>query len=80
MGHPRTALVTGGMGGLGEAIARTLHDAGHTVLVTHSRSDEAASTAVAARMFPLVPAATVTVTVSPAFISTTAGASPAAML
>ncbi len=44
MGHPRTALVTGGMGGLGEAIARTLHDAGHTVLVTHSRSDEAAST------------------------------------
>ncbi len=40
----RTALVTGGMGGLGEAIARALHDAGHTVLVTHSRTDEAAST------------------------------------
>ena len=40
----RTALVTGGMGGLGEAIARVLHDAGHAVLVTHSRSDEAAST------------------------------------
>ena len=39
----RTALVTGGMGGLGEAIARALHDAGHAVLVTHSRSDEAAS-------------------------------------
>ncbi len=38
-----TALVTGGMGGLGEAIARHLHDAGHTVLVTHARSDEAAS-------------------------------------
>lgn len=37
-----TALVTGGMGGLGEAIARHLHDAGHTVLVTHARSDEAA--------------------------------------
>lgn len=30
------ALVTGGMGGIGEAIARVLHDAGHTVLVTHS--------------------------------------------
>ncbi|AUT46491.1 TPA: acetoacetyl-CoA reductase [Escherichia coli] len=32
----RTALVTGGMGGLGEEIARSLHDAGHTVLVTYS--------------------------------------------
>ena len=32
----RTALVTGGMGGLGEAIARALHDAGHTVIVVHS--------------------------------------------
>lgn len=32
------------MGGLGEAAARSLHDAGHTVLVTHSRSDEAAAT------------------------------------
>lgn len=31
------------MGGLGEATARALHDAGHTVLVTHSRSDEAAA-------------------------------------
>lgn len=39
----RTALVTGGMGGLGEAIARALHDAGHRVLVTHARSDEAAN-------------------------------------
>lgn len=38
-----TALVTGGMGGMGEAIARKLHDTGHKVLVTHSRSDEAAS-------------------------------------
>ena len=43
-GSNRTALVTGGMGGLGEATARALHDAGHTVLVTHSRSDEAAAT------------------------------------
>ena len=41
-----TALVTGGMGGLGEAIARHLHDAGHTVLVTHARSDEAARRAL----------------------------------
>ena len=32
----RTALVTGGSGGLGEAIARALHDAGHTVLIVHS--------------------------------------------
>lgn len=32
----RTALVTGGNGGLGAAIARALHDAGHTVLVIHS--------------------------------------------
>lgn len=30
----RTALVTGGTTGLGHAIARRLHDAGHTVLVT----------------------------------------------
>ncbi|NLY63968.1 MAG: acetoacetyl-CoA reductase [Alcaligenaceae bacterium] len=30
----RTALVTGGTGGLGSAIARALHDAGHTILVT----------------------------------------------
>lgn len=35
----RTALVTGGMGGLGQAIARALHDEGHTVLVTHSLSN-----------------------------------------
>jgi len=32
----RTALVTGGSGGLGEAIARALHHAGHTVLIVHS--------------------------------------------
>lgn len=36
MAKERVALVTGGMGGIGEAIARALHDSGHTVLVTHS--------------------------------------------
>lgn len=40
MTNKRTALVTGGMGGLGEAIARKLHDAGHTVLVTHSPGND----------------------------------------
>ncbi|RUL78150.1 acetoacetyl-CoA reductase [Dyella choica] len=34
------ALVTGGMGGIGEAIAKVLHDAGHTVLVTHSPGND----------------------------------------
>ncbi|WP_233887725.1 acetoacetyl-CoA reductase [Paraburkholderia flagellata] len=32
----RIALVTGGMGGLGEAISVKLHDAGYRVVVTHS--------------------------------------------
>ena len=32
----RVALVTGGMGGIGEAISTKLHDAGHTVVVTYS--------------------------------------------
>lgn len=32
----RVALVTGGMGGIGEAIAQALHQAGYAVLVTHS--------------------------------------------
>jgi acetoacetyl-CoA reductase len=32
----RIALVTGGMGGLGEAISTKLHDAGYKVVVTHS--------------------------------------------
>lgn len=36
----RTALVTGGMGGLGQAIARTLHAAGHRVLVTCTTTDD----------------------------------------
>ncbi|WP_296650317.1 acetoacetyl-CoA reductase [Paraburkholderia sp.] len=32
----RTVVVTGGMGGLGEAISTKLHDAGYAVVVTHS--------------------------------------------
>ena len=32
----RIAVVTGGMGGLGEAISTILHDAGYAVVVTHS--------------------------------------------
>jgi acetoacetyl-CoA reductase len=40
MSTSRTALVTGGTGGLGRAIARALHDQGHTVLVTHSPGND----------------------------------------
>lgn len=32
----RIAAVTGGMGGLGEAISTKLHDAGYEVVITHS--------------------------------------------
>ncbi|MES2353557.1 MAG: acetoacetyl-CoA reductase [Pseudomonadota bacterium] len=32
----RIALITGGMGGLGESISTKMHDAGYTVVVTHS--------------------------------------------
>ncbi len=32
----RTALITGGMGGLGETISTKMHDAGYKVVVTHS--------------------------------------------
>ena len=35
MSTTHTALITGGTTGLGQAIARALHDQGHTVLVTH---------------------------------------------
>jgi len=35
-----TALVTGGTGGLGQAIARALHDQGHTVLVSHTPGND----------------------------------------
>jgi acetoacetyl-CoA reductase len=37
--NPRTALVTGGMGGLGETISIKLADAGYKVLVTYSPSN-----------------------------------------
>jgi len=40
MAARHVALVTGGMGGIGEAIAKVLHDAGHTVLVTHSPGND----------------------------------------
>jgi acetoacetyl-CoA reductase len=44
MGTDRVALVTGGMGGLGAAISRTLHDAGLTVAVSYStRNDHVAT-------------------------------------
>jgi len=39
MNEKRVALVTGGMGGLGTAIARRLHRAGLTVAVTYSPSN-----------------------------------------
>jgi len=36
----RTALITGGMGGLGDAIVTSLHEAGHRMLVTASPTNQ----------------------------------------
>ena len=38
----RIAVVTGGMGGLGESISTKLHDAGYAVVVTHSPNNTGA--------------------------------------
>jgi acetoacetyl-CoA reductase len=40
----RTALVTGGNRGLGAAIARALHDAGHAVIVAHTPGNSQVAT------------------------------------
>ncbi len=37
---PRTALITGGMGGLGETISMKMHDAGYRVIVTFSPANK----------------------------------------
>lgn len=44
----RIALVTGGMGGLGEAITIKLHDAGYAVVVTHTPGNQNAQSWLAA--------------------------------
>lgn len=41
---PRIALVTGGTRGIGAAIARSLRDSGHQVVVTYMGNDDAAAT------------------------------------
>ena len=38
-GNGRVALITGGMGGLGETIAAKMVDAGYRVVVTYSPSN-----------------------------------------
>jgi acetoacetyl-CoA reductase len=43
----RIALITGGMGGLGESISTKLHDAGYKVAVTHSPGNKTAQQWVA---------------------------------
>lgn len=44
MSAKRVAFVTGGMGGLGAAISRRLHDAGMTVAMTHSEHNDHVAT------------------------------------
>ena len=39
----RVALITGGMGGLGESISTKMHDAGYRVVVTHSPGNKKAA-------------------------------------
>jgi acetoacetyl-CoA reductase len=39
----RIALITGGMGGLGESISTKMHDAGYRVVVTHSPGNKTAT-------------------------------------
>ena len=43
----RVAVITGGMGGLGESISTKMHDAGFNVVVTHSPGNKNAATWVA---------------------------------
>ena len=43
----RNALITGGMGGLGESISTKMHDAGFNVVVTHSPGNKNAASWVA---------------------------------
>ena len=43
----RTAVITGGMGGLGESISTKMHDAGFNVVVTHSPGNKNAAAWVA---------------------------------
>ena len=43
----RNALITGGMGGLGESISTKMHDAGFNVVVTHSPGNKNAAAWVA---------------------------------
>ena len=45
---PRTVLVTGGMGGLGEAICIKMADQGYRVIVTHSQKNTKVSSWIAA--------------------------------